>query len=81
MVGTLNYSAPEILKGEPYDMKVDIWSLGVIFYQMLYRRMPYDFKGKQIGGMIKILNTLAVEYDDIVVSDNIKRFIQGCLKI
>ena len=67
MVGTLNYTAPEILKGEPYDMKVDIWSLGVIFYQMVYKRMPYKFTGWQPGGMIKILNTVAVEYDDIVV--------------
>lgn len=31
-VGTLSYTAPEILKYKPYDERVDFWSLGVIMY-------------------------------------------------
>ena len=31
-VGTLSYTAPEILKYKPYDERVDYWSLGVIMY-------------------------------------------------
>lgn len=30
--GTPIYMAPQILKGDPYSLKCDVWSLGVIFY-------------------------------------------------
>ena len=36
--------APEILKGENYSFKSDIWSLGIIIYFMLNKEYPY--KGK-----------------------------------
>lgn len=33
--GTMGYSAPEILKGRPAECSADIYSLGVVFYEML----------------------------------------------
>lgn len=43
-LGTPLYAAPEILTSKPYDSKVDIWSLGIIFYRMVFNRHPFDFK-------------------------------------
>jgi len=39
--GTLDYAAPECLRGEPCTHASDLYSVGVILYEMLTRRLPY----------------------------------------
>ncbi len=41
IVGTANYSAPEYFKGEAGTSRSDIYSLGVLTYQMLTGKLPY----------------------------------------
>ena len=40
--GTPHFKAPEILNGEPYNYKVDIWSVGVLLYVLVYKKFPFD---------------------------------------
>ena len=40
--GTPIYMAPEILKGEKYNYKVDIWSLGAIIYELCTSNIYYE---------------------------------------
>ncbi|QQS36409.1 MAG: protein kinase [Ignavibacteriales bacterium] len=40
--GTAQYIAPEILKKQDHDYRVDIYSLGILLYQLAYKKFPFD---------------------------------------
>lgn len=42
VVGTLEYLAPERALGQPADARSDIYSVGVVFYEMLTGRLPFQ---------------------------------------
>ncbi|MBI4577364.1 MAG: tetratricopeptide repeat protein, partial [Planctomycetes bacterium] len=40
--GTLRYIAPEVARRQPVDRRADLYSLGVVLYQVATRRLPFD---------------------------------------
>jgi len=42
MVGTPYYLSPEIIEDRPYNFKSDIWSAGVVLYEMTTLKHPFD---------------------------------------
>ncbi len=46
VAGTFSYMSPEVLRGEPADARSDIWSFGVLLYEMTTGALP--FQGKSL---------------------------------
>ena len=42
VTGTAEYLAPEILKKEPHDHRVDLYSFGMLLYRLIYNRFPFQ---------------------------------------
>ena len=42
MIGTPYYLSPELVNNKQYTIKSDIWSLGVLLYEMMALKMPFD---------------------------------------
>ncbi|XP_068567836.1 aurora kinase A isoform X2 [Cebidichthys violaceus] len=47
LCGTLDYLPPEMIEGKTHDEKVDLWSLGVLCYEFLVGKPPFETKSHE----------------------------------
>ncbi|MBI4862203.1 MAG: protein kinase [Candidatus Riflebacteria bacterium] len=52
LVGTLNYLAPEILRGEPFSNASDLYALGLILYRCLTGELPFPEQEAEMALLI-----------------------------
>lgn len=74
--GTPLYMAPELVQEKPYDLTVDLWSLGVILYELFVGKPP--FYTNNIYGLIQHIIKDHVRFPS-TISASFKSFLQGLL--
>jgi len=83
IIGTSRFIAPEIYKGEDYDYKVDIWSLGITLIELVTGKIAYGDE-MDIMYMLRINNSKHLNYRKILKDNGIYNvelidFILTCL--
>jgi hypothetical protein len=80
-LGTLNFSAPEVVNKVGYGNKVDIWSLGVLIYYLMFDNLPFSDPDKQ-----KMNVVTNITYKDYIIPNGSKitpelnDLLKGCLE-
>ncbi|MBL8113263.1 MAG: protein kinase, partial [Acidobacteria bacterium] len=80
-LGTASYLAPEQIRGEPVDPRTDIFSLGVLAYELLTHQKP--FGGDHISTVLyKILNETPGRPSDVdqSVPQSLESLVMRCLE-
>lgn len=77
IVGTPAWMAPELVKKDQYDQKVDIWSLGIVAYELIEGEPPY-LRIPHLKAMYFIVSKPPPTVKG--VSKQLQDFVESCLK-
>ena len=70
LCGTPHYLAPEILKNNEYHKNSDLWSVGIIYYYLIYNKLPYEHC-INILDLTHNINKFDIIYPSLVIDNNL----------
>jgi serine/threonine protein kinase len=81
LCGSPMYMAPEIINKQDYSIKSDLWSVGIIIYQMIFGKVPFEVNN--FVQLIKKINNEPIKFEreGINPSQSCLNLIQNLLKI
>ena len=71
--------APEVMQKKLYGFKADIWSIGVVFYQMLEGRFP--FRGRNVEAIMEKILMNEIVFEKPGLSEEAIDFVKRCLVV
>ena len=79
VVGTPLYMSPQLLEKKKYTSKSDIWSIGIIYFEMLFGKVPWP--GKDPKAYVQNIRTqpLVIERKIHDISPEAEDFVRRCL--
>lgn len=79
VIGTPNYLSPEVVDNKPYGIKADIWSLGVVLYELLVLEPP--FQGNCLAALVvKIVTNEPKPIPTELYSEDVRQVVTWCLQ-
>jgi serine/threonine protein kinase len=60
--GTVNTMAPEVIEGKKHGKEVDVYGLGVIFYQMVVGDFPFKVMGEKEDLLLRLIKRGELRY-------------------
>lgn len=77
-MGTLSYISPELIQGRKIDQRTDIWSFGVMLYEMLTNELP--FRGEIDQAVIYSILNEAPEPLKVTINEQLRKVIYRTLE-
>lgn len=75
------YIAPEVFFKEDYDQKCDVWSAGVIFFELIYKKHPWYCSGMGVSELFTNITSNPLKIpEEPKVSQLIKEVLQSMLQ-
>ena len=73
--------SPQILSKQGYSSKCDIWSIGVIYYELLVGKHP--FTARSMNDLYRaIINATEISFpQELAISEESQYFIRKCLQV
>jgi len=81
-VGTYHWMAPEVMDGGPPNDKVDVFSFGIVLYEIMTGRIPYDdvdiVNPEDISKLVRLGRRPDLRYFSVDCPMNIRKLMEAC---